>query len=268
MFAIIGLSGSKFSLKSSSICKQYTTHFTFPSTKGHIGSFHNNPQIYFVVSKNTVCNNWIKVVKILWICNAADKSKVNGIKLQTNSNIPQEREENIWWRLRAQLWTMRRNGRNYWTILKEMKKREEVKNQTDDWWYTLPRNQLIFLLCFLHHFLFLFLGSISFYVQCIYDAFALYFCFYLHCICFTIMLCLCILGEVTTIRDGIALHLLLSASLIHFGTKACKWRLNIWRRNFWHLLNLTQPALTSNRIFVVSLFILFYLFYSSYFCED
>ena len=102
-----------------------------------------------MISKNTVCNNWIKVVKILWICNAADKSKVNGIKLQTNSNIPQEREENIWWRLRAQLWTMRRNGRNYWTILKEMKKREEVKNQTDDWWYTLPRNQLIFLICFL-----------------------------------------------------------------------------------------------------------------------
>ena len=174
MFAIIGLSGSKFSLKSSSICKQYTTHFTFPSTKGHIGSFHNNPQIYFVVSKNTVCNNWIKVVKILWICNAADKSKVNGIKLQTNSNIPQEREENIWWRLRAQLWTMRRNGRNYWTILKEMKKREEVKNQTDDWWYTLPRNQLIFLLCFLH--LFLFFYWVVFLFMCI------VFMMHLHCI--------------------------------------------------------------------------------------
>ena len=130
-----------------------------------------------------------------------------------------------------------------------------------------PQSTNIFAL-FLTSFSFLFLGSISFYVQCIYDAFALYFCFYLHCICFTIVLCLCILGEVTTIRDGIALHLLLSASLIHFGTKARKWRLNIWRRNFWHLLNLTQPALTSNRIFVVSLFILFYLFYSSYFCED
>ena len=82
----------------------------------------------------------------------------------------------------------------------------------------------------------------------------LYFTFYLCWACFVcicvaflcvyvaFVLCLCILGGISTIREGIALHPpLSSASLIHFGTKARKWRLNIWQRNFWHLQNLTEP---------------------------
>ena len=128
----------------------------------------------------------------------------------------------------------------------------------------------LYMFCFFSDIIFFFCSWVVFLFMC--NVFMMHLhcisVFFLHCICFTIVLCLCILGEVTTIRDGIALHLLLSASLIHFGTKGRKWRLNIWQRNFWHLLNLTQPALTSNQNFVVSLFILFYLFYRSYFCED
>ena len=154
-----------------------------------------------------------------------------------------------------------------------MKKRQEVKIQTDDWWCTLPRNQLIFLLCFLHLFLLFVLGVVfllcALYLWCI----CILFLFYLHSICFTIVLCLCILCEVTTIRDGIALHLLLSASLIHFGTKGRKWRLNIWRRNFWHLLNLTQlntldvidVSLAQNILLHILNIVAFkHLFYSNY----